>query len=84
MILARRMGVESADRRLRLVCAVWSAIIVTGCGDLVMDSDGVRLGPELMFERINESFDTVHRLDRPLGLTVIPPIDRLSSIIRWL
>ena len=37
--------------------AVWSAIIVTGCGDLVTDRDGVELGPEVMAERINETFD---------------------------
>ena len=49
---------EPGNRRLRLVNAVWSAIIVTGCGDLVTDEDGLELGPELMVERIIESFDT--------------------------
>jgi len=55
-VLAGRMGVEVGDRRVRLVHTVWSAIIVTGCGDLVVE-DGLELGPELMVERINESFD---------------------------
>ena len=61
------MGVEPGNRRLRLVSAVWSAIIVTGCGDLVTDGDGVELGPELMCERINESFDTFTALTAHLG-----------------
>ncbi len=56
--LARRMGVCPDHRRLRLVNAVWSAIIVTGCGDLVANDDGLDLGPELMADRIIESFDT--------------------------
>ncbi len=66
-MLARRMGVEPGNRRLRLVNAVWSAIIVTGCGDLVTDGDGVELGPELMSERIDESFDTFTALTAHLG-----------------
>ena len=66
-VLARRMGVEPGNRRLRLVCTVWSAIVVTGCGDLVMDSDGVALGPELMSERIDESFNTFTALTAHLG-----------------
>ena len=64
--LARRMGVEPDSRRLRLVNSVWSAIIVTGCGDLVTGADGVALGPELMAARINESYDTFTALTAPL------------------
>ncbi len=52
--LAERLGVDLADRRLHLVVAVWSAIIVTACGDLV---DGLELGPELMVDRIGAAFD---------------------------
>ena len=66
-VLARRMGVELGDRRLRLVATVWSAIVVSGCGDLVMDGDGVKLGPELMTERIDEAFDTFTALTAQLG-----------------
>jgi len=55
--LAAALGVPVDDRRLRLARAVWSAIIVTGCGDLVESRDGHELGPELMIERIRESFD---------------------------
>jgi AcrR family transcriptional regulator len=57
LALAQRMGVDLADRRLRLVLAVWSAIIVTACGDLVASVDGPELGPELMVERIGAAFD---------------------------
>lgn len=55
--LAERLGVDVADRKLRLVLALWSAIIVTACGDLVDNVDGVELGPELMIGRINKAFD---------------------------
>lgn len=57
LALANRLGVDLADRTLHLVLAVWSAIIVTACGDLVGSVDGVELGPELMVERINTAFD---------------------------
>ncbi len=56
--LAQRMGVaDMADRKLRLVSALWSSIIVTACGDLVSDRDGLELGPELMAERISWAFE---------------------------
>lgn len=54
--LADRMGVGLDDKRVTLVSALWSAIIVTACGDLVDDSDGVRLGAQAMVDRINETF----------------------------
>jgi AcrR family transcriptional regulator len=57
LALADRLGVELGDRKLQLVLALWSAIIVTACGDLVENVDGVELGPELMVERINAAFD---------------------------
>jgi AcrR family transcriptional regulator len=57
LALAERMGVEPDDRRLRLVNSVWSAIIVTACGDLVTSRDGLELGPELMVDRINAAFE---------------------------
>jgi AcrR family transcriptional regulator len=55
--LAERLGVDLADRRLYLVLAVWSAIIVTACGDLVVSVDGLELGPELMVDRIGAAFE---------------------------
>jgi AcrR family transcriptional regulator len=64
--LAQRMGVEAGDRRLRLVVAVWSAIIVTGCGDLVGGQDGLALGPELMAQRIRATYDDFAELTSAL------------------
>ena len=33
--LAKRMGVDLDDRRLKLIAAVWGSIIMTALGDLV-------------------------------------------------
>ncbi|BBZ02834.1 TetR family transcriptional regulator [Mycolicibacterium chitae] len=54
--LADRLGVDVDDRRVELVTAVWGAVIVTACGDLVEDRDGLELGPDLMVARISEVF----------------------------
>jgi AcrR family transcriptional regulator len=59
VILARRMGVDSHDRRANLVLAVFSSIIVTACGDLISDTETVRLGPMVMVDRLNEAFGYV-------------------------
>ena len=67
--LAERMGVAPDDRTLQLVSAVWSAIIVTACGDLVGNRDGQELGPELMVDRINTAFDQFAALTDPLSRT---------------
>jgi AcrR family transcriptional regulator len=56
-LLAERMSVSQTSRQLRLVMSVWSAIIVSGCGDLVRSESGQELGPELMERRIAETFD---------------------------
>jgi AcrR family transcriptional regulator len=55
--IADRLGVGVADRKVQLVAGIWAAIIVTACGDLVLSSDVVELGPELMAARINKAFD---------------------------
>lgn len=39
MVLAHRMGVELDDKKLRLVVAVWSAILLTAPGELGPDTD---------------------------------------------
>jgi AcrR family transcriptional regulator len=57
--LAKRMGVDVDDRSVNLVLAVFSAIIVTACGDLIDDTDTVRLGPMAMVDRLNEAFGQV-------------------------
>lgn len=54
--LADRMGTEISDRTMWMVMSVWSAIIVTACGDLVVDRDGHVLGPDLMVSRIEAMF----------------------------
>lgn len=54
--LAERMGTEATDRKVWMVMSVWSAIIVTACGDLVVDRDGHVLGPDLMVSRIESMF----------------------------
>lgn len=56
VVLAKRMGVDLDDRRARLVSAVFSATIVAACGDLIVDTDTVRLGPTVMVDRLNEAF----------------------------
>lgn len=55
--LSDRMGVPVDHPRLRLVTAVWSSVLVTACGDLVTDRDGLRLGPELMAARIDAAWE---------------------------
>ena len=59
VIVAKRMGVDVDDRRRRLVSALFSATIVTACGDLITDTDRFRLGPLVMVDRINEAFEQV-------------------------
>lgn len=54
VIVAERMGVDIDDRRANLVLAVFSSIIVTACGDLITDTETVRLGPTVMVDRLNE------------------------------
>jgi AcrR family transcriptional regulator len=59
VIMAKRMGVDVEDRRRRLVGAIFSSTIVTACGDLIADTDTVRLGPTIMVDRLNEAFRQV-------------------------
>jgi AcrR family transcriptional regulator len=58
-IMAKRMGVDVEDRRRRLVGAIFASTIVTACGDLIIDTDTVRLGPMVMVDRLNEAFGQV-------------------------
>jgi AcrR family transcriptional regulator len=55
--IAKRLGVDVEDRRRRLVSSVFSSVVVTACGDLIADTDTVRLGPLIMVERINDAFE---------------------------
>jgi hypothetical protein len=38
---------------------IFSATIVTACGDLIADTETVRLGPMVMVDRLNEAFRQV-------------------------
>lgn len=67
VILAKRMGVDIDDRRRRLVGAVFGSTIVTACGDLITDTETVRLGPMVMVDRINEAFGQVARMAADLS-----------------
>lgn len=59
VVLAKRMGVDIDDRRPRLVSVIFSATIVAACGDLISDTETVRLGPLIMVHRLNEAFAQV-------------------------
>lgn len=59
VVLAKRMGVDVDDRRVRLATVIFSATIVDACGDLVSDTDTVRLGPMIMVHRLNEALGQV-------------------------
>jgi AcrR family transcriptional regulator len=58
-IMAKRMGVDVEDRRRHLVGAIFSSTIMTACGDLIADTDTVRLGPTVIVDRLNEAFAQV-------------------------
>jgi AcrR family transcriptional regulator len=66
VVIAKRMGVDVEDRSRRLVGAVFSSTIVTACGDLIDDTETIRLGPLVMVERINEAFSQVAQMSADL------------------
>ncbi len=70
VLLAERMGVDVDDRRVNLVLAVFSSIIVTACGDLITDTETVQLGPMVMVDRLNEAFGYVAQFASDLQ---VPP-----------
>jgi AcrR family transcriptional regulator len=59
VVLAKRMGANIDDRRPQLVSVIFSATIVAACGDLISDTETVRLGPLIMVHRLNEAFAQV-------------------------
>ncbi|KAA0096735.1 TetR/AcrR family transcriptional regulator [Mycolicibacterium sp. P1-18] len=65
-ILAKRMGVDRDDPSLRVVNVVFSAVIVDACGDLVSDTDTIRLGPQIIMDRLNASLERVAWMTRDL------------------
>ncbi|MDX1890181.1 TetR/AcrR family transcriptional regulator [Mycolicibacterium sp. 050158] len=54
-VLAKRMGVPVDNRRVQLATMLFSATIVNACGDLIANTKTVRLGPNIMVDRINEA-----------------------------
>ncbi len=55
--LAKRMGVELDDRRLRLVASVWSSIVVTAMADLAdEETDWGRIGVDDVVSRLDSTF----------------------------
>lgn len=81
-MLAHRMGVEVGDRRRMLVNAVFGSVIVTACGDLNADTDGMRLGASVMIQRIDEAFNqlAVITADLPKPASEFDPyeVDRVT------
>jgi len=67
-VLAKRMGVDEDDPRARLVNVVFSATIVDACGDLVSDTDTIRLGPLIVVARLNEALAHVAWMARDLQI----------------
>ncbi|MEU0494840.1 TetR family transcriptional regulator [Mycobacterium sp. NPDC006124] len=65
-LLARRMGTTADDPRVRLVDVVFSAAVIEACGDLVDDTDTVRLGPTIVLDRMNEALAQVALMARGL------------------
>ncbi len=67
--LSTMMGVDLDDRGLQLGLSMFSVLIVTACADLVADTDGAKLGPALMIERLNEACALLAGFAAELGST---------------
>ena len=55
-VLAKRMGVELDDRRLRLVTAVWSAILLAAPGDFGPDTDWQQVDVDIFVDLLNDTY----------------------------
>jgi AcrR family transcriptional regulator len=57
VVLAKRMGVDVDDRRVRLVAAVWASIIMTALADLADDgTDWEHIGVDDVVSRLEATF----------------------------
>jgi AcrR family transcriptional regulator len=56
LTLADRMGVGLDDKRLRLVIAVWSAILLAAPGDLGPDTDWDQVDPDTLVGLLNDTY----------------------------
>ena len=55
--LARRMGVDLSDRRLKLASATWGAVIMTALTDVApLDRDGARIGVDDLIAHLEATF----------------------------
>jgi AcrR family transcriptional regulator len=54
--LAKRMGLDLDDRKLKLVAATWAAFIMTALGDLSDETDWQRLGIDDIVSRLEAAF----------------------------
>jgi AcrR family transcriptional regulator len=67
--IARRMGVGLDDRRLQLVVAIWTAILLTAFANVRTDTDWKEVGIDAVVARIEETFaqfiDVTAGLPRP-------------------
>jgi AcrR family transcriptional regulator len=54
--LAKRMGVDLYDRRLRLISAVWASIIMTALSDLGEGTDWTQVGIDDIIARLEATF----------------------------
>jgi AcrR family transcriptional regulator len=56
-VLAKRMGVDVNDRKLRLVVAVWSAILLTAPGELDLNTAwGHEVDPDELIGLLNDTY----------------------------
>jgi AcrR family transcriptional regulator len=78
-LIAERMGVSVDDRRHRLVGVIFSAAIVAACGDLITDTDSVRLGPDVMIDRLNQAFDQLSEMTADLPGAVLRPLEPVNG-----
>jgi AcrR family transcriptional regulator len=74
VFVAQRLDVPIDDRRVQLVGAIFSSVIVTACGDLIEHTDGVRLGAGVMIDRLNQTFAQLALLMADLR----PPVEEPS------
>jgi AcrR family transcriptional regulator len=67
--LAKRMGVDLYDRRLRLVAAVWASVIMTAMSDLGEGTDWTQVGIDDIVSRLEATFaefmDEIQDVARP-------------------
>jgi AcrR family transcriptional regulator len=54
--LAKRMGVDLEDRKLKLVAAMWASLVMTALGDLSEETDWQQVGIDDIVSRLEVTF----------------------------